>query len=260
MKIIRNAVISVLVVALIAFTAVFVMNAYNTGKIGDKAGKLEDTFTQNIIGTWVGEHSISSISFNEDGTTSLTMLGIVLNGEYDDSYDLNTEVHTLKVKYSTALGISVERYFTAELKDDQLSLIDTQLNTVKMIYNRKNISENNSDSDKNNDNNKEEHYNPGMDIFKRDILGEWLSEDIPNSGYEFNEDSSVYLKIYGVGYDGTYSLSIDPVTERCVLKINYISVAGVTVSNTYYVSIVDNQLTLSQKSMENITAKYIKNK
>lgn len=259
MKLIRNTVISILVVALLAFTAVFVMNAYNTGKIGDKAGKVEDTFTRDIVGTWVGEHSISSISFNNDGTTSLTMLGIVLDGEYSDSYDLNTEIHTLKVKYTTALGISVERYFTAELEEDQLSLIDTQFNTVKMIYDRANSSGESHTSDKNDDNDKTEGYKPGIDVFRNDLLGEWLSKDIPNSGYEFKDDSSVYLKIYGVGYNGTYSVSIDPITERCVLKINYISVAGVTVSNTYYVTIDENELTLSQKSMENITAVYIKN-
>lgn len=253
MKIIRNAIISVLVVALLAFTAVFVINAYNTGKIGDKAGKVADNFTEDIVGTWIGQHSISQMTFNEDGTISLTMLGIALNGEYSDSYDLEKEVHTLKVKYSGSFGLSVERYFTAELDENTLSLVDTQFDSVKMIYKRD--SAQNTDN-KTTDKQANDVYNPGIEVFKKDILGEWLSTDVPNSGYEFKNDTDVYLKIYGVGYDGTYSVSIDPVTDRCVLKVNYISVAGVTVSNSYYVNIKDDVLTLSQKSFENISATY----
>ena len=254
MKIIQKIIIGVLVVALLVFTAVFVLNAYNTGKIGDKAGKIADTFTEDIIGTWTGEHSISKITFNEDGTTSLTMFVIVINGEYSDSYDLNTHVHTLKVKYTSSLGLSVERYFTAELKDNTLSLIDSQLDSVKMIYTRNGTT----DESTTNENKTSIKHNPGIDVYKKEILGEWLSSDVPNSGYEFKDESNVFLKIYGVGYDGTYSVSVEPNTNRCVLKINYISVAGVNVSNSYYVTITDDILTLIQKSFENITSTYKK--
>ncbi len=255
MKIIRNVIIGVLVIGLLAFTAVFMLNAYNTGKIGDKAGKIADTFTEDIVGTWKGQHSISQITFNEDGTTSLTMLGIVLNGEYSDSYNLESEEHTLKIKYSTSLGISVERYFKAELKEDKLSLIDTQFDSVKMIYYRDDVLYTDAQTT---DSKETTVYNLGIDVYQKEIIGEWLSEDVPNSGYEFRPDSSVYLKIYGVGYDGTYSVSIDPVTQRCVLKVNYISVAGVTVSNSYYVTIDNDTLVLAQKSMENILTTYKK--
>lgn len=255
MKFIQKIIIGVLVLALLVFTAVFVLNAYNTGKIGDKAGKIADTFSQDIVGTWTGEHSISKITFKEDGTTSLTMLGIVLNGEYSDSFDLNTQVHTLKLKYTTSLGLSVERYFTAELVDDTLSLVDTQIDTVKMIYTRNNqVGENQNSTE----GEKTVIYNPGIDVYKAELLGEWLSDSASNSGYVFKDESTVYLKIYGVGYDGTYSVSIDPNTNRCVLKINYISVAGVTVSNSYYVTIEDDVLTLTQKNMENISSTYKK--
>ncbi len=253
MKIIQKVLVGVLVLALLIFTAVFVLDAYNTGKIGNKAEKVADTFTQDIIGTWTGEHSISRITFNQDGTTTLTMLGIAINGEYSDSFDLQTQKHTLRVKYKSSLGLSVERFFTAELNEDTLSLIDSQFDSVKMIYKRSSSSDKTQTQDETT-----KLYNPGIDVYKKELLGEWLSDDVSNSGYEFREDSSVYLKIYGVGYDGTYSISIDPVTNRCVVKINYISVAGVTVSNSYFVTIADDILTLTQKNFENITTTYQK--
>lgn len=253
MKLIRNIVISVLVCALLTFTCVFVLNAYNTGKIGNKAEKIADTFTEDIIGTWTGKYSISKIEFRADGTTSLTMLGIVLNGEYSDSYDLENETHTLQVKYKTSLGISVERYFLAELKNDTLSLIDSQIDSVKMIYTRIASTENATESQ-----DTELIYNPGLDVYKSELLGEWLSDSLTNSGYMFRDDSTVYIKLYGVGYDGKYSVSIDPETNRCLLKINYVSVAGVTVSNTYFVTIEDDILTLTQKNYESITNSYQK--
>ena len=253
MKLFQKLIVAVLVVALLSFTIAFVLNAYNSGKIGDKAGKIADTFTEDIVGSWTGKYSISKMSFNADGTTSLTMLGIVLNGEYSDSYDLQKDVHTLTVTYKTSLGLSVERVFTAELKDDKLSLIDSQLDTVKMIYTRENASTENKDAG-----NTTEIYNPGIDVYQKELLGEWLSDKISNSGYIFKDESAVHLKIYGVGYDGRDSVSIDPVSNRCLLKINYVSVAGVTVSNTYFVTIEDNILILTQKGYENISTSYYK--
>lgn len=253
MKLIQKIIVGILVVALLIFTSVFVLNAYNTGKIGDKAGKVADTFTEDIVGSWTGQHSISKIEFKADGTTSLTMLGIVLNGEYSDSYDLEKEIHTLKIKYNTSLGLSVERYFTAELTDDKLSLIDTQIDSVKMIYSRESSSSDEAVSEE-----KTTIYNPGLDVYKQELLGEWLSEKLSNSGYNFKDESTVHLKIYGVGYDGKYSVSIDPANNRCLLKINYVSVAGVNVSNSYYVTIEDDILTLTQKGYESVSTSYKK--
>lgn len=255
MKFIQKIIIGILVLALLVFTAVFVLNAYNTGKIGDKAGKIADTFTEDIIGTWTGEHSISKITFKEDGTTSLTMLGIVLNGKYSDSYDLNTQEHTLKVKYNTSLGLSVERYFKADLDENTLSLIDTQIDSVKLIYTRETSS---SEPDNNSGDKTTKLYNPGIEVYKAELLGEWLASKSSNSGYEFRDDGTVYLKLMGVGYDGKYSISIEDETNRCVLKINYISVAGININNSYYVTIEENLLTLTQKGAENISTSYQK--
>ncbi len=148
MKLIKKVLIVVLVLALLIFTGVFVLNAYNTGKIGDKAGKIADTFAQDIVGSWTGKYSISQITFNEDGTTTFTMLGVVLNGEYSDSYDLETEQHTVRVKYSTSLGLSVEKYFKAELHENgnTLSLIDTQIDSVRMIFSREKANSQSTDT------------------------------------------------------------------------------------------------------------------
>lgn len=255
MKIIRNAIISVVVIALLAFTAFFVLDAYNKGTIGNKAEKVADSFTEDLIGTWQGEYSISKITFKEDNKVSLTILGASLNGEYQDNYDLEKETHTLKVKYSTSFGVSVEAYYIAEIKEDQLSLIDTRLDSVKMIYKRVG-SDSVSEDDTTQSTSKV--YNPGIDKAKKDLLGKWNSTQSQSSGFEFNEDYSVSLRLLGIGYDGNYSLEIDNATNRVVLKIKYISVGNVSVSNSYYMSIDNGSMTLHQVGYENISTTYTK--
>lgn len=254
MKIIRNAIISVVVIALLAFTAFFVLDAYNKGTIGNKAEKVADTFTEDLIGTWQGESSISRFTFKEDGKVSLTIFGAALNGEYQDNFDLDTQKHTLKVKYSTAFGVSVEAYYIAEIKDDKLSLIDTRLDSVKMIYTRADSSESTNSSDNVTSN----VYNPGVERAKKDLLGIWNSTQSQSSGFEFKEDSTVSLRLLGIGYDGTYSLVTDESTNRIILKIKYISVGNVSVSNSYYMSIEDDTMSLYQVGYENICTTYEK--
>ncbi len=254
MKLIRKLLVSLLVLILVGFTVFFVLDAYNTGKIGDKAGKISTDFTQDIVGTWNGKYSISQITFNDDGTTSLTMLGVVLEGEYSDSYDLQTQVHTIKLKYTTSVGLSVERYFEADLVEDKLTLVDTQLDSVKMVYTRGELNEASS-------NDSEESttlYNPGLDVYKNELLGVWEASDSQNSGYEFRENSSVYLKLMGIGYEGNYSVSIEDGTNRCVVTITYASLGGVSINNSYYVSIEDGTLTLTQKGLESFSTTYMR--
>lgn len=252
MKLLKTIIISVLVVALLGFTFVFVLDAYNTGKIGDKAGKTAEEFTENLLGTWQGEHAISRITFKEDGKAVLTMLGIEIDAEYADSYNLETQIHTLKLKYNTSLGISVERYYKAERSEDTLTLIDSQFDSVALKYRK---SDEKIDSSQ-----KEEKtvYNPGVDVYAKELLGQWISSVSKNSGYEFKDNTSVYIKTLGVGTDGSYSLSIDETTNRCILKIKYISVAGVSISNSYYITIEEDILTLTQIGAENIQTTYKK--
>ena len=52
MKYIKWLIASVVVVALLIFTAVFVINAYNTGKIGNKDEKVANDFVEDIQGVW----------------------------------------------------------------------------------------------------------------------------------------------------------------------------------------------------------------
>jgi hypothetical protein len=255
MKIIRNAIISVVVIALLAFTAFFVLDAYNKGTIGNKAEKVADSFTEDIIGTWQGEYSISRITFKEEGKVSLTILGAALNGEYQDSYDLEKETHTLRVKYTTSFGVSVEAYYIAEIKDDQLSLIDTRLESVKMIYKRIGTE---GASDTGTTASTSKVYNPGIKKANEDLLGKWNSNQSQSSGFEFKENSEVSLRLLGIGYDGTYSVEIDDVTKRVILKVDYISVGNVSVSNSYYLSIENDVMTLYQVGYENFSTTYTK--
>lgn len=257
MKIIRNAIISVVVIALLAFTAFFVLDAYNKGTIGNKAEKVADSFTEDLIGTWQGEYSISRITFKEEGKVSLTILGASLNGEYQDSYDLEKETHTLKVKYTTSFGVSVEAYYIAEINENQLSLIDTRLDSVKMIYTRVGAGDS-SDADATKSTSTSKVYNPGLKRATKDLMGKWNSTQSQSSGFEFKENSEVSLRLLGIGYDGTYSVEIDDVTNRVILKVDYISVGNVSVSNSYYLSIEDGVMTLYQVGYENISTTYTK--
>lgn len=253
---IKKAIAGLALLAVLIFTIVFISNAYNTGKIGHKADKIADTFAQDIVGTWTGKYQISGITFKEDGTTSLTMLGVALDGTYDDSFDLETEKHTLTLKYNTILGISVERKFEARLDEDKLRLTDVEHDMVELRYTRENTA---SDAENKTgaDSKETKVFNPGIDVYQKEILGKWTSTVNANSGYEFVDESTVSIKLLGVSYDGTYSMSFDEGTNQCLVKINYASVAGMKISNSYYVSIADNILTLKQMGA-NISTTYEK--
>lgn len=253
MEFIKKFIIGAVVVILIAFTLLFVIDAYNTGKIGDKAGKLATDFTEQIMGTWTGDYSISQITFEAEGKAKLTMLGVIVDGEYTDNYDIDTDKHTLKIKYITSVGLSVERFYDAVLIDDKLVLTDTQFDTIKLAYRRSEAS----DSVQNNSGSTT-IYNPGISVYSKELVGSWASTSSPNSGFEFKENGEVYVKLLSIGYDGKYSVSIDESNNRCVLKINYISIGNVSISNSYYVTIEETVLTLTQIGAENIVTTYTK--
>lgn len=249
---IKKGILGILLLILIVFTVLFLANAYNTGKIGNKAEKIADTFAQDIVGTWIGKYSISKITFNEDKTTSLTMLGVAVNGTYSDEYDLENETHTLTLKYNTVLGISVERKYKAKLDEDKLKLTDTQLDTVELRYTR----EGSVSGETTSSNEETTIYNPGADVYINEIIGKWEDSNGTNSGYEFFDNSTVSIKLMGISYNGEYSISVDEETNKCLVKITYASVAGLKVNNSYYVTIADDVLTLTQKGAESISAIY----
>ena len=67
------------------------------------------------------------------------------------------------------------------------------------------------------------------------------------------------MKISLVGFtaDGTYSLAMNE-SGRCEMKINYVSLAGVSVSNTYIVELTEGEMTLAQKNAESVSVTYVR--
>lgn len=244
---------ALLLVAAIVLGIVFLSSAYNDGKIGHKADKIAKNFTEELVGSWSGKYSISGLTFNEDGTTKLAMLGVTLDGTFSDSYDIEKDVHTLTLKYSTVLGVSVERSYRASINEDKLTLVDTQLDSVEIVYTR-NTAQQSTESDKTETTTA---YIPDKDVYQQALIGKWKISSGINSGYEFIDESTVSIKLLGVSYNGKYDVSIDE-SGRCVLKITYASLAGVNISNSYYATIADNVLTLNQIGAESISMNYIK--
>ena len=89
------------------------------------------------------------------------------------------------------------------------------------------------------------------------LLGKWVSRLNTASGYEFVDYSTVRISLAGISTDGTYTLSLNE-NGRCEVKINYVSLAGMTVSNTYIAEIGKTELTLIQKNAESVSVTYVK--
>lgn len=240
-------------VAAIVLGIVFLSSAYNDGKFGHKAEKVAETFSEELAGSWSGKHSISGLTFSEDGTVKLNMLGVTLDGTFSDSYDIEKDIHTLTLKYSTVLGVSIERSYRASINEDKLTLVDTQLDSVEIVYTKNNAQQ----STENEKTESSTVYNPGKEVYQQELLGKWNISNGKNSGYEFVDESTVSIRLLGVSYNGKYTVSVDD-TGRCVLKITYVSLAGMNISNSYYVTIADNVLTLTQIGAESISLSYIK--
>ena len=263
MKTIVKIVIAIVVVALLAFTAFYLVNAYNTGKIGNKAEKVSESFVDEIKGSWQGQYSISGIEFKDDGRMTVTLLGISLDGTYSDKYDLETQKHTLTMTYSSSIGVSVTRSFTAGVQDGKLELTDVQAPSISMTYTRagaagadKSVQEQETTTSSVAE--ATTIYNPGADVFKASVLGKWVSTTASTSGFTFVDSSKVTVTLLGVSYDGTYSISVDEATNRYVLKINYVSFGEMKISNSYYASVDDSNLTLTQIGAESIKTTYTK--
>lgn len=261
MKVIKKVIIFVLVVALLAFTAVYLINAYNSGKIGNKAEKVAADFETELLGTWNGTYSISSLTFDKEEKASITMLGIKLDGTYSDTYDLEKAEHTLTLNYNSSLGISVTRTYVATVNDNKLTLVDTQAGSIQMTYTKGNANNEAASAT-----GKTEQdtttlttgYNPGIEVFSSNLMGKWVSSTNSNSGYTFVDSSTVTVSLIGVNYNGTHSVYVEENTNKYVLKITYASVAGINISNSYYTAIDDNNLTLIQKGADSIHANYTK--
>lgn len=88
---------SAVVIALLIFTAVFVVSAYNTGKIGNKDEKVANGFVEDIQGVWKNTSTgaiaskVNSVRFGEDGKLTVVVLGQTTSGTYTDEYDLDSK-------------------------------------------------------------------------------------------------------------------------------------------------------------------------
>lgn len=270
MKYIKWLIASVVVVALLIFTAVFVVNAYNTGKIGNKDEKVANYFVEDIQGVWKNTSTgtiaskVNSVRFGEDGRLTVVVLGQTASGTYIDEYDIDSKKHTLTVKGNIYGGFSVERSFEASLNEDKDTLTlkdtkgsfdftlvktdETELTTAKttqapITTARKTEKPAESAGD--------------TAQYAEALLGKWVSKLNTASGYEFVDSSTVRISLVGFSTDGTYTLSVNE-NGQCELKINYVSLAGVTVSNTYIAEIGESELTLIQKSAESLSVTYVK--
>lgn len=267
MKCIKILIASVLVVALLIFTAIFVVDAYNTGKIGNKDERVALGFVEDIEGTWKNTSSgsiasmVSGARFSENGELTVWTFGQKASGEYSDTYDLDTKQHTLTVKGNIYGGLSIERDFTAELEKDTLTLKDTKsslsFTLVRAEENELTTEKTTTAQPKTEKSTKSEATSAVPKNYSKAILGKWVSKLSSASGYEFAEDSTVKISLIGFTTEGSYTMTMDENGE-CELSIKYISVAGVSVSNTYFVEVDQAQLKLTQKGAEAVSVTYIK--
>lgn len=271
MKYIKWIIASVLVVALLIFTALFVVNAYNTGKIGHKDEKVAADFVEDINGVWKNTSSGSIASrityarFDENGKLTVVILGQSVTGTYSDVYDLDAKKHTLTVKGKIYGGVSIERDFDAVLSEDKekltlkdngsslrLDFVRTEEKEVrtdtftlpKITTTRPPVTEKTTVAQ-------------SLPQDSENIIGRWDSKLSSMSGYEFVDGSNVKISLVGVTTDGTYSLTTNENGQK-ELKINYVTIAGVSVSNTYFMTIEGNEMTLVQKGAESVSVTYVK--
>lgn len=258
---VKKSILEILAVVLVVFTVVFLLNAYNKGEIGNKAEKVAKTFAEELEGTWYGKGEISAMTFMKDGKTSLKVLGVAVDGEFSDSYDIPKEKHTLKLKYKTIMGVSVEREFEAELKEDKLTLIDNQLKFVTLEFRRADGTEPTEEqtaADKTEETKKESSQS--VEALQKNLIGEWRDSSGTNSGYEFKEDGSVTIKLLGVSYDGTYTVTVDGETGRNLIRVTYAKLGVTKVTNGYFAVIDDGVLSLTQRGAEKVVLRYTKAK
>lgn len=275
MKYIKWLIASIVVVALLIFTAIFVVNAYNTGKIGNKDEKVAADFTEDIQGVWKNTSTgtiaskITKVRFDENGKLTVVVLGQTAEGTYRDEYDLDSKKHTLTVKGNIYGGLSVERAFDAVLNEDKdtLNLKDTG-SSLEFILVKTDETELNTEkptsavSEKTTFQKSEKTEKPSAvsgdtGSYAKALLGKWTSKLSSASGYEFADSSSVKISLVGFTADGTYSLAMNE-NGQCEIQINYANLVGVTVSNTYILELTESEMTLVQKNAESVSVTYVK--
>lgn len=274
---IQKGILEIIAVVLVVFTVVFLLNAYNKGDIGNKAEKVAKSFSEQIEGSWknkndsVSESGLSSVTFKPDGQTTLNLLGVTVNGEYTDIYDIEKDSHTLELTYKTIAGITVDRKFDAKYDEEKdiLYLADTKLDFVELELVRITASEEKTAQSKTtattaaqtkpvSENAVDKKTEKSLEALKKSIVGEWKDSLNSTSGYVFRDDSTVTITLFGVSTEGQYTLSVDETTGRPLLRITYAKVGISNINNGYFITVEDGVMTLAQRGAEKISFTYNK--
>lgn len=248
-------VVCVLLVAAVAVTASVLITNYER----KKPERLASDFQEDIIGTWSGNYDISSLTFGDNSSVSLSLLGVKANGKYSVKYDEESHRYTLSLSYDSSVGVSVKRSFDASMSEDgkTLTLNDLQ-SSLKLVYN-KSTEQITSNSDTSTtqvsttSKNQKSGVDAEIDSFSSKIKGKWQGVS-GSDGYEFYDDGSVDVNLLNLSAKGTYSVTSEEGKIR--LKISYKTVVGATISNSYYAEIGNSTLNLTQIGLESISVTY----
>ena len=249
-------IVGVLIVAVIAFTGIFLLSQYNSGKIGNKAEKIAATFEEELEGTWTGKYSISKLYFDKNHTVSFILLGQNIDGTYKTIYDFNTDSYTISVNYSSDFGISLSLSFTARIEGNTLVLNEKSISALEMKFTKYDgiYEEEPSTASILNDTSTKK-LERKYEKIKNDLIGKWISQVNSSSGYQFNEDGTVGVTLIGLSYNGDYNFFVDD-SGKLQVTIYYATVAGLEVKNSFYVNIDNNILTLIDASKPSVKLYY----
>lgn len=249
-------VVCVVIVAAIAITAALAITAYNKAKPERLIEDLQSKLTQ----TWTGDNEISSLGFDGERNVKLVIFGVELNGIYTLNYNEETAKYSMYIQYDSSIGLSVKRNFDVYVSeiDGTLTLVD-QESGIRLVYSSS------GSSIKTNPNiapttttttSQSSSQNQADDLaFAQALCGKWQGTTLSVGGYEFFNDGSVNVNLLSASLKGSYTISAQD-DGKTRLKISYVSVAGATISNSYYASITENTLNLEQVGYESISLKY----
>ena len=229
-----------------------------TNYINKKPERMAQSFKEKIIGTWAGDYEISKITFNEDNQARLDVLGVGVSGTYTVTYDKETEQYSMNLSYNSSVGISVNRDFRSSLNESETELALTDKESGFNLQFKKNDSNASIDvkSTEANTSSATEKQATADPDFQKKLIGKWINSN-NNGGYDFREDGSVGVSLSNLNAEGTYTVTKDD-DGKTRLKVSYKTAIGMTISNSYFAQIENNELALSQVGAENIILKYTK--
>lgn len=225
-----------------------------------KPERLAGDFQKNLIGSWDGDYDISSLSFAENNSVSLKLLGINLNGTYSVKFDENSQRYTVTLNYNSSLGVSVSRSFDAAISEENKTLTLNDLQSdLKLVYKKsgdhQTLPSVSSSTQSNLAEDKSDKSVVDNVKMAKDLCGKWQGVS-GSDGYEFYADGTVDVNLLNLSAKGTYTVTRDG--EKNKLKISYKTVVGTTISNSYYAEIDGATLTLTQIGLESLSVKYTK--